>query len=155
MAPLLRNPVRLDLRHLHDLTRKLEGRERAFLDWLEYVPAVVWCKDYSDGGRVVFISKEYAKLWPSRSYNYVGAFDESNWPPEIAAQFRRNDLEVLARKELIETIEDTPGAIDPGWNRIRVIKFPIWSSDHHNAGPTMVGGIGLKLGDHDDPAKTG
>jgi hypothetical protein len=136
----------IDLRHLSEATRNLENKEGAFSEWLKYVPAVVWCKDYSEGGKMVFISDEYARLWPKQAKNYVGRFDADVWPAHVAEMFRHNDMNVLKQERVIESIEDTPGSIDPAWNKIRVVKFPIWCGDVEGE-PTMVGGIGLRIFD--------
>jgi len=142
--PFMKKKPTIDLRHLSEATRNLEGKEEAFAEWLHYVPAVVWCKDYADGGRMVFISNEYARLWPTQAKNYVGRFDADVWPARIADIFRKNDMEVIAQERVIESIEETPGSVDSGWNRIRVIKFPIWCGDVDSS-PSMVGGIGVKI----------
>lgn len=144
----------IDLQELIQLTKRMDIAENAFIEWLEHVPAVVWCKDYSDGGRMLFISREYRRLWPNQAADYVGKVDDQVWPAHVAEQFRANDLEVLRSHQIIERIEETPGAAEPGWERTLVLKFPIWHSDSPQGDPHMVGGIGLKMptGDFDGAA---
>jgi len=112
-----------------------ENRFRAFMD---NSPAIAWAKD--EAGRHVYLSKTYENRFGVRLDDWLGKTDFELWPQEIAREFRKNDLKVLAGNQVIEVIEET---INPDggrcywWN----FKFPFEDA----AGNRYVGGIGVDI----------
>jgi len=112
-----------------------ENRFRAFMD---NSPTIAWAKD--EAGRHVYLSKTYENRFGVRLEDWLGKTDFELWPQEIAKEFRKNDLKVLAGDQVIEVIEET---INPDggrcywWN----FKFPFQDA----AGNRYVGGIGVDI----------
>jgi hypothetical protein len=69
-----------------------------------------------------------------------GKTDFELWPPEVAEEFRKNDLEVLRTGRALDVVEESPspdGRRCYWWN----FKFPI----HDASGRKFVGGIGVDI----------
>lgn len=82
--------------------RESEHRLRAFL---ENSAIIGWLKD--EDGRHVYLSENYQRRIGVRLEDWRGKTDFEVWPREIAEEFRRNDLSVLATDQPIEVVECT------------------------------------------------
>jgi PAS domain S-box-containing protein len=112
-----------------------EERFRAFMD---NSPAIAWAKD--EAGRMVYLSKTYEDRFGVRLADWRGKTDFELWPQEIAEEFRKNDLAVLASGHAIEFTEQTinpDGSRCSWWN----FKFPFYDA----AGERFVGGIAVDI----------
>ncbi len=115
--------------------RESEERFRAFMN---NSPAIAWMKD--EQGRHVYVSKAFEKLCGVRSEDWCGKTDFELWPPEVANEFRKNDLEVLHTGRTLEVVEESPvsgGGRRYWWN----YKFLFRDA----SGRKFVGGIGVEI----------
>jgi PAS domain S-box-containing protein len=115
---------------------RLAGEQlRAFL---ENSAVIAWLKD--EDGRHVFLSQNYEKRFNVRLEDWKGKTDFELWPREVAEEFRRNDLAILASggpKEVIERAA-TPDGSETWWLNN---KFVFRSS----SGRRYVGGLGVDI----------
>jgi PAS domain S-box-containing protein len=112
-----------------------ENRFRAFMD---NSPTIAWAKD--DAGRVVYLSKTFENRFGVTLADWRGKTDFELWPPDVAEEFRRDDLSVLASGQPVEIIEQTSNA-DGGRCYWWDLKFPFEDA----AGNRYVGGIGIDI----------
>ncbi len=94
---------------LEDITerRKTEEDHRKSRQLLESVlensPAVIYAK--RKDGRYTYINREWERVCDLRREQVIGRTDHDLFPPEIAEQFRTNDLAVLQTGRLTESEE--------------------------------------------------
>ena len=94
---------------LEDITerRKTEEDHRKSRQLLESVlensPAVIYAK--RKDGRYTYINREWERVCDLRREQVIGRTDHDLFPPEIAEQFRTNDLAVLQTGRLTELEE--------------------------------------------------
>ena len=124
-----------DLRIVERALRETEDRFRAFMD---NSPSVAWMKD--EAGRFVYLSGGFEKKIGARMADWAGKTDFDVWPAAAAAEFRRNDLTVLATGQPLQTVECAPTAAGPV-GRWCVVKFPFWDG----AGRRYVGGMAIDI----------
>jgi PAS domain S-box-containing protein len=100
-------------------------------------PTIAWIKD--EQGRYVYLSKTYEERFGIRATEWIGNTDVDFWPPEIAENFRANDLAVLASGHPIEITEQTvnPDGSQGDW---LISKFPFRSGEK-----VYIAGIGLDV----------
>lgn len=115
--------------------RASEERYQAFMD---NSPTVAWMKD--EHGRIVYLSKSYEKALGVHFEDWRGKNDFELWPREIAEQFRKNDLEVLASGRTFEGPEESAGP-DGERRHWWSVKFPFQDA----AGNKYVGGVALDV----------
>jgi len=115
--------------------RESEERFRLFMD---NSPAFAWVKD--EEGRYVFLSRMFERRFGVQAADLLGKADAELWPPEVAAEFRQNDMTALAAGHPIEIVEETrqPDGARCYWLNT---KFPFRDA----AGKRYVGGIGLDI----------
>jgi PAS domain S-box-containing protein len=115
--------------------RESEERFRAFMD---NNPAIAWMKD--EQGHYVYISQTHERRFGYLWEDLRGKTDLHLWPPEIAQQFRANDLLVLESGRVLDVVEQTP---NPDGTRCYwwVFKFPFQDA----SGLRYVGGIGIDI----------
>jgi PAS domain S-box-containing protein len=115
--------------------RESEERFRAFMN---NSPTIAWMKD--EQGRHVYLSEAYERRFGVRLDDWRGKTDFELWPPEVAQEFRKNDLEVLRTGRTIAVVEESPvpeGGRCYWWN----FKFPFRDA----SGRKFVGGIGVDI----------
>ncbi len=117
----------------------LQESEERFRLFMDNSPAIAWMKD--EEGRLVYYNKTFERRFGAQPC-WLGRSDSELWPPEVAAEFRRNDLAVVATGRPIEVVEDTR---EPDGSRCYWLstKFPFRDA----AGKRYVGGIGLDSAD--------
>jgi diguanylate cyclase (GGDEF)-like protein/PAS domain S-box-containing protein len=115
--------------------RESDNRFRSFMD---NSPAIAWIKD--EAGKIIYISGTYEKRFGMQLSKIVGKTDFEIWPPEIAAELRKNDLSVLNTGQTIEVIEQKYGIGDAVyyWDNF---KFLLQDDN----GRRYVGGIGVDI----------
>ncbi len=122
-------------RRLEDALRESEERFRTFMD---HSPANAWMKD--EDGRYVYANRGCAGLAGRQPADLTGKTDAELWPAEMAAEYRANDLAVLAGGKPVELTE--PAARPDGsvghWQSL---KFPFVDT----AGRRYVGGIAVEV----------
>jgi len=118
----------------------LKASEERFRMFMDNSPANAWIKD--EQGRYVYLSRTYEKSLGVRIEDQLGKTDFELWPREVAEQFHKNDLAVLASNQamdMIEEVENSDGSRHYWWN----FKFPLTNA----AGLRYVAGIGVNITD--------
>lgn len=109
-----------------DRTRAREALQDAYLKQqaiLDNIPDLVWMKDLE--GRFVIVNEAFAAACASTPSVVVGKKDLDLWPPDLADQYRLDDMRVVETKEkkrVEEYLEDTEGK--RFW--IETIKTPVF-----------------------------
>ena len=107
------------VKHAEEGLRETEERFKIFMD---RNPAVIFMKD--EQGRHVYANLEFERILGMQAGDWLGKTDDVLWPPQISAQFRQHDRDVLetgAVLDIIETSVDLSGE-EQYW---RVVKFPL------------------------------
>ncbi|MEW6517990.1 MAG: PAS domain S-box protein [Thermodesulfobacteriota bacterium] len=127
-----------DITDLHQAEEALRESEERFRLFMDHNPAIAWMKD--EQGRYVYLNRTFEKRFGVRSADCCGKTDFDLWSPEIAAEFRKNDLAVLAAGEPMAVIEET---VNPDGSRRFWLnsKFPFRDA----AGKSYVAGMGLDI----------
>jgi PAS domain S-box-containing protein len=94
-----------DVTPLKQTETALSESEERFRLFMRHSPTIAWIKD--EDGRHIFLSETYEKRFGVRLADWRGKTDAELWPPEVAAQFRHNDLAVLASNQAIQVTEQT------------------------------------------------
>jgi len=69
---------------------------------MDNLPGYAWMKDRA--GRYLYVNQSVKSLTPYRD-GWLGKTDAEIWPGEGGADFRKNDLQVIATSEKVETVE--------------------------------------------------
>ncbi|ADC62307.1 multi-sensor hybrid histidine kinase [Allochromatium vinosum DSM 180] len=115
--------------------RETENRFRSFMD---HTPVLAWLKD--DQGRHVYANRGFEQHFRLNWEDWQGKTDFELWPIEIAEVFRRNDQQVLATGQALETIEES---VDPDGQPHFWLTTKFTFDDQ--TGQTFVGGIALDI----------
>jgi PAS domain S-box-containing protein len=117
-------------RYSQDLERQVRERTRAITSILRYTPAVVYIKDkYS---RYRLINPRYEELFGIKNDEIQGKSDHDIFPPEVAGQFRTNDLRVLSQKRSLQVEEQVPQK--DGVHTYLSVKFPLYDEQGNTDG---------------------
>ena len=130
--------VSRDMTELNEATKALRVSEERFRAFMDNSPAIAWAKD--EQGRHVYLNRTLESRFEVRSDDWMGKTDFDIWPPEIAAQFRKSDEEVIASGGAVqvEEIAGTPDGTSSAW---WVFKFPYRDAQ----GKLYVGGMGVDI----------
>jgi PAS domain S-box-containing protein len=132
--------LRSMLTSLTETEDRLRRTERRFTRFMQHLPGLAWIKDPE--GRYVYVNDAAEKAFRIPRERLYGRTDEEVFPPETAAQFRRNDrLAVESPGGGIQTIEqliDEKGAV----RHSLVSKFPILETDGR---VSLVGGMAIDI----------
>lgn len=125
-----------DRKQLEEELRESEERFRAFMN---NSPAVSWIKD--EQGRYIYLNENYKKILAVKlgKFDFTGKTDFELWPEKIAGKFWQNDMEVLAKNQKIEVIEQTQD--EHGEKYWLSIKFPFQDA----SGRKYVAGTGIDM----------
>ncbi|MDQ6759498.1 MAG: PAS domain S-box protein [Acidobacteriota bacterium] len=119
---------------MHPVSPEFEAFMRA-------LPATASIKDGE--GRLLYINREIEEMWETTLPAWRGKRDDELWPPEVASQLRKNDVQVLTTGKRMETIESVP-LPDGSVRKFQVVKFLY---QDRNQAP-LVGGIGIEITQH-------
>ncbi len=117
-----------------DIVRRSEERFSAFM---RHLPGVAFIKDLS--GRYVYYNDASEKLFGKKPAQIIGKTDEEIWPPEIAANYRENDAQVMQSGNHSEFVE--PVQQSDGLHTWLIYKFPIVQ----DGTTALVGGVGIDI----------
>jgi PAS domain S-box-containing protein len=123
------------------LYEALRQSEQRFARFMQHLPGLAWIKDLQ--GRYVYANDAAMKAFRCTRDGLCGRTDEDVFPPETAAQFKRNDQKALASGtgvQVIETLEQEDGIV----HHSVVSKFPIPGPE---GGPAFVGGMAIDITD--------
>ena len=112
--------------------------ERQFREFLAHLPAVAWVK--AADFRYAYINPTYERRFGLTQDGVTGRTDFELFPPDVAAELRRNDAAVRDSGTAVQTVETvpTPDGTPHHW---LVTKFPL---PDLSGGPA-VGGIALDV----------
>jgi PAS domain S-box-containing protein len=113
--------LRQDIAERTRVQQQLENSEARLQQILNNATAVIYVKDTE--GRLLFVNKQWERLFRCRQVDVVGKLEREMLPQEIAQAFRRNDLLVLERNAPMEFEETAPLA--DGLHTYISIKFPL------------------------------
>ena len=116
----------------------LVASEQRFAAFMEHVPAAAWIKDAE--GRYVFANPEAVRAFGIGREDLYGRTDGDVFPPDVAAEFARNDRRVRESGDALRTTETLTE--DDGPHRSIVAKFPLPEPD---GAPQYVGGIAVDV----------
>ena len=117
--------LRQDIAERARVQQQLQNSEARLQQILNNATAVIYVKDTE--GRLLFVNKQWERLFHIRQADVVGKTERETLPQEIAEEFRRNDLLVLARNAPMEFEETAP--LDDGVHTYISIKFPLHDAD--------------------------
>jgi PAS domain S-box-containing protein len=121
--------------------KALRESEDRFARFMRHLPGLAWIKDQQ--GRYVYANESAETAFRTYRQDLYGKSDEQIFPPEVAAQFRENDLRALASEAGIHTVEKLEHE-DGIVHHSIVSKFPIPGWDDK---PTLIGGIAVDITD--------
>ncbi len=111
-----------------------------FQSFMDNSPAVAFMKD--EAGRYIYVNGVFERLFGMRLADLVGKDDFAVWTPEIARQFRENDLTVLEARRPLELLETTRHP--DGLHQWLALKFPLETSP----GKRAVAGLAVDVTRH-------
>ncbi|MCY1077591.1 ATP-binding protein [Archangium lansingense] len=131
--------VREELERRNLELERLWGREEAhYRAILDASPAVIYVKDVQ--GRYLLVNNAFEAFLRRNREDILGRTDEQLYIPELAAVFRRNDVEVLRRRVPMEMEELAPHV--DGLHNYWSVKFPLLDTSGR---PYALGGISTDI----------
>ncbi|HEX8346631.1 MAG TPA: PAS domain-containing protein, partial [Actinoplanes sp.] len=101
-------------------TDTLVGLEQV-MALLDHTSAVIYMRGLD--GRYLLVNREYERLFKVRREKIVGLTDHDLFPPEVADDFRANDLVAISQGSPVRLEETAPG--DDGPRTYITVKFPL------------------------------
>lgn len=119
------------------LDRELRQSENRFRSFMDHLPGFAWIKD--SGGGFVYMNRQLQEVLANHRDDWIGRGDFDLWPPEIAAEYRRNDRQVIESGKPLQVVEtwDKEGEV----HHLLVSKFPIVDA----SGGVLVGGASFDI----------
>lgn len=119
----------------------LYASEERFSRFMQHLPGLAWIKDTD--GHYVYANEEAARVFGAGCDTIRGLTDGDLFSPDVADQFRQNDLRAIAEARgihVVETLEHADGVL----HHSLVSKFPM-------PGPTgeatLIGGMAIDITD--------
>ena len=108
------------------LNKSLQASNKLFSAFMSHGPFASYIKDAD--GSMVFYNKFLAEKAGVTEQAWIGLKDHEIWPEEMAADYRRHDLEVLESNRPSESHDVSPG---PDGARIfwKTLKFPYYDAE--------------------------
>ncbi|HTI73092.1 MAG TPA: PAS domain S-box protein [Candidatus Limnocylindria bacterium] len=105
---------------------------------LEHSPAVVYVKDLD--GKIVRVNRQYERIFGLTKEQIVGKTEFELFPAEMAARWRKNDLEIIESRMAVQFEETAPHT--DGVHAYVSVKFPLFDDQGAVIG---VGGISTDI----------
>lgn len=131
MEPYLNNDQEKEKQLLEREALQTKAHLRAILDNL---PALAWLKDRTC--RFISVNKRFEEACGRSNEELIGKTDFDIWPADLAAQYRRDDEEVMQyklQKNVEELVADQKGGV---W--FETFKTPIYDQDGNVIGITGI-----------------
>ena len=116
----------------------LRESEAQFASFMRHLPGIAVMRDFK--GRYLFANEVWERLQRRTRQDWQGRTIEEVWPAHMAAKFHEGDLQVIARGETVQTIEEIPQ--EDGMHNWLVNKFPIPDQDGR---PALIGAVGIDI----------
>ncbi len=116
----------------------LAASEERFRLFMDNSPTIAWIKDDQD--RYVYFSGAYERRFGVRLADWRGKTPADRWPPDVAAEFRKIDLTVLATGQPQQVMTSTPNPDGSSCSWLSTM-FPF----RDVSGRAYLGGIGLDI----------
>ncbi len=116
----------------------LRESDERFARFMQHLPGLAWIKDMQ--GRYVFVNDAAETAFRTTRDELYGRTDDEVFPPEIASQFKENDLLTIEERSAVQIVE----ALDQedGIHHSIVSKFPIPGPDGE---VKLVGGVAIDI----------
>jgi PAS domain S-box-containing protein len=98
-----------------------EEDSKRLLQVIDNSSAVIYMRD--SGGRYLLVNRRYEELFGVKRQEIVGMTDFDLFPPEVAADFRANDLKALSSGAAIQAEETAPH--EDGPHTYITVKYPL------------------------------
>jgi PAS domain S-box-containing protein len=123
--------ARKALKHYsEDLERLVKKQTLEITSILRYTPAIVSIKDRE--GRYVLVNSRFEELFAMPNEAVRGKTDFEIFPPDVADQFRQNDLKVLSQGSSYQVEEYIP--LSDGDHTYLSVKFPVYDETDNTSG---------------------
>ncbi len=114
-----------DITHRKRAEEALRDSEILYHSLVEFLPQNLFRKDRE--GRFTFANKRFCDALHRPLEEIAGRTDFDLFPPELAAKYQKDDLEVMATGRPFETVEEHP-APDGGKLYVQVVKTPLYDA---------------------------
>ncbi len=118
-------------RYTRGLEKQVQERTREITSILRYTPDVVSIKDRD--GHYTLINTCFEAILGRSNDEVAGLTDKDLFPPEVARQFRENDLKVLRERRSFQFEEQMPHP-DGTTHDYLSVKFPFYGADGDASG---------------------
>lgn len=95
--------VHTDITERKRLDRELKESEDRFRSFMDHLPGFAWIKDAN--GAYVYMNNQLQEVLPQHQDDWMGRTDTDFWRPEIAAEYHRNDQQVLRYTRQLQALE--------------------------------------------------
>ncbi|HSO73978.1 MAG TPA: PAS domain S-box protein, partial [Blastocatellia bacterium] len=92
-----------DITERKQFDRELKKSEDRFRSFMDNLPGFAWIKDADC--RYVYMNKPLQRVLPKHQDDWIGRTDGDFWPADIAAEYRKNDQQVLKYTQRLQAIE--------------------------------------------------
>jgi PAS domain S-box-containing protein len=129
----------VDITERKQAEEALRQSEERFVRFMQHLPGPAWIKDVE--GRYVYANATAEKAFGTPRAELYGKTDLEIFPPEVAAQFMKNDKQALSSEKGMQTVE-TLRQEDGILHYSLVSKFPIPGPD---GSTVLIGGTAFDI----------